>query len=60
MAGPSFIGRILNEACMRDVVAIVLDISGRAWIAAVHQSLIVVDGLRHKSYRLSATWSMGR
>jgi proline racemase len=56
MAGSSFIGRILNDACMGDVATIVLEISGRAWIAAIHQYLIEADGIRRKGYRLSNTW----
>lgn len=58
MAGPSFIGGILKEACMDDVATIVLEISGRAWIAAIHQYMREADGLWSKGYRLSDTWSM--
>ena len=54
--GSHFTGRIVAEARVGDIQAIVPEVSGRAWITGTHQHMLDPDDPWPGGYRLSDTW----
>ena len=54
--GSHFTGRIVTEARVGDIQAIVPEVSGRAWITGTHQHMLDPDDPWPGGYRLSDTW----
>ncbi|MFK7860557.1 MAG: proline racemase family protein [Granulosicoccus sp.] len=57
--GSTFVGRIVDVACVADTAAIIPEISGRAWISGVHQHMLDPDDPWPRGYRLKDTWGVG-
>ncbi len=56
LIGSTFTGRILGETRVGDVPAILPEISGRGWVAGIHQHMLDPDDPWPGGYRLSDTW----
>ncbi|MBH69264.1 MAG: hypothetical protein CMM58_12995 [Rhodospirillaceae bacterium] len=51
-----FFGRILGDTSVKQVHAIIPEISGRAWVTGTHQYLLDPDDPWPEGYKLSDTW----
>ena len=55
-----FHGRIVSTTSVGGTVAIIPEISGRAWITGTHQHMLDPDDPWPEGYRLSDTWPVSR
>ena len=56
LIGSRFVGRILSETTVGETLAIVPQISGRAWITGTCQHLLDPEDTWPEGYRLTDTW----
>lgn len=56
MIGGEFVGEIIAETMLENQLAIVPQISGRAWITGVHQHMLDPRDPWPEGYRVSDTW----
>ena len=56
LIGGQFVGRIAGAARVGDELAILPEISGRAWIRGTHQQMLDPADPWPEGYRLSDTW----
>ena len=56
LIGSTFTGRIVEEAMVGGLPAIIPEISGRAWITGTHQHMLDPEDPWPGGYRLSDTW----
>lgn len=54
--GSQFTGRIVAEHAVADRMAIIPEISGRAWVTGIHQHMLDPDDPWPEGYRLRDTW----
>ncbi|WP_281931461.1 trans-3-hydroxy-L-proline dehydratase [Roseibium album] len=54
--GSTFTGKILSEATVGDRLAIIPQISGRAWVTGIHQHMLDPSDPWPGGYKLSDTW----
>ncbi len=54
----TFLGRIASETRVGDKVAIVAELTGRAWITGTHQHMLDPDDPWPGGYRLSDSWGV--
>ena len=52
----TFSGRIVGQTKVGQVVGVLPEISGRAWVTGTHQYLLDPDDPWPEGYRLSDTW----
>ena len=57
--GSEFSGRILGEALVGEIRAILPEISGRAWVTGTHQHMLDPGDPWPQGYRLTDTWGAG-
>jgi proline racemase len=56
LIGGQFEGRVTGAARVGDRVAVLPEISGRAWITGIHQHMLDPEDPWPQGYRLSDTW----
>lgn len=58
LIGSRFRGRIVGEAKVGDLPAVIPEISGRAWITGAHEHMLDPEDPWPEGYRLSDTWGV--